>query len=224
MRAVDGSPPTGHRRFAALALTLACAFGLAGCGASDADRSPGSAPAPVMLTPKRTEAPGPVQPVYAGSIDQTELNKAIERYRITKNRAPATFDVGAADLNGDGKPEALVLFTGDDWCSATGCSLVIFQSQEFGYRPVSHVVSVRPPVLLPPAQGGVWRDLIVRTGGGAAPERSVRLVFSSKGYAANALIQPDAESDAVSQSARLIAGSGALSAGGPQAPGTGRNP
>ncbi len=223
-RTARDEPHRSARHAGGVLLACIWAFIAAGCGASDGDRTPGAAPAPVMLTPKRAEGSGPAQPVYAGSLDQAELTKAIERYRITKNRGPAAFDVGAADLNGDGRPEALVLFTGDDWCSPTGCSLVIFQPQEFGYRPVSHVVSVRPPVLLPPAQGGIWRDLIVRTGGGAAPERTVRLAFSSKGYAANALIQPDADSESVSQSARLIAGSGLPSGEPPQTPGMARNP
>lgn len=194
------------------------------CASSSPEQSLGPGPAPVVITPKRADGSQPAQAVFAGAIDQTELNKAIERYRITKNRAASPFDVGAGDLNGDGRPEAVVLFTGDDWCLPTGCSLVVFQSQEFGYRPVSHVVSVKMPVLLAPSQGGVWRDLIVRTGGaGGAPQRDVRLAFSAKGYAANALLQPDADSAAIAQSVRLIAGAGTLSAGNTQPPGAAQN-
>jgi hypothetical protein len=191
-------------RLAKNSVCLALAAVLSGCGATqsepEATATP-TGPGPVRLTPQREAAP--TQQVYAGGVDAGELAKAVDRYRIQKKRAESAYETGAADLNGDGKPEAVVLFTGPDWCSRTGCSLVIFQAQEFGFRLVSHIVSVRPPVLSAPPQGTGWRDLIVKTGGGAAPVRAVTVAFSANGYAANAINQPQA--DAGVQGASIIA-------------------
>ncbi len=142
--------------------------------------------------------------VYAGSLDKIELDKAIERYRITRKRTPSPFEVGAADLNGDGQPEAIVLLTGSDWCSKAGCSLVVFQYHEFGFQPVSHTINVMRPILAAPSQGVGWRDLIVKSVGNGSI-RTVRLTFGAEGgYPGNALIQPEADTATVSASERVI--------------------
>lgn len=186
---------------------MAIASAVAGCGSlqSEPEGLISAAPeGPVVLAPKRAADSGPAPIAYAGSIDPAELGKAIERFRVTKKREASPYETGAADLNGDGKPEAVVLFTGQDWCLKTGCSLVVFQSQEFGFRPVSHIVNVRPAVLAAPSQGSGWRDLIVKTGGGGAPVRAVTVSFSSNGYAANAIVLPMADAAVASSAASII--------------------
>ncbi len=190
-----------------LAASLFIATAGAGCGSLQSEpetMASSASQGPVMLAPKRAADTGPASVAYAGAIDPGELGKAIERFRLTKQRQTSPYETGAADLNGDGKPEAVVLFTGQDWCSKTGCSLVIFQSQEFGFRPVSHIVNVRPAVLAAPSQGSGWRDLIVKTGGGGAPVRAVTIAFSSKGYAANAIVQPAADPALASSAAPIL--------------------
>jgi hypothetical protein len=57
-----------------------------------------------------------------------------------------------------------------------------------------------------------WRDLIVRTGGGAAPVRTVRLGFTGKGYPANALLQPEPVSEMLSRSQEVMAETPAFAA------------
>jgi hypothetical protein len=157
--------------------------------------------APIALTPK-TDATA--SGALAGKINEDELRKAVERYRITKQRSASQFDFVGVDLNGDGRSEAAVLFSGQDWCQKTGCSLVVFQEEQVGFRVVSHVINVRPPLLVGPESSFGWRDLIVRTGGGAAPVRTVRLGFAGKGYPANALLQPEPVADMVSRSQQIM--------------------
>jgi hypothetical protein len=183
----------------ALVATLA----LAACGASSGQDAALNAQTPIALTPKQdaaSSAPG----ALAGKVNEAELRKAVERYNLAKQRTPGAYDFTGVDLNGDGKPEALVLFTGADWCQKTGCSLVVFQEEQVGYRPVSHITSARPPILIGPEASFGWRDLMANTGGGAAPVRTVRLGFSGKGYPANALLQPEPVADMLGRSQQVM--------------------
>ncbi|MGD9868272.1 MAG: hypothetical protein AB7U38_09780, partial [Hyphomicrobiales bacterium] len=109
-----------------------------------------------------------------------------------------------ADLNGDGGPEAVVLFEGRDWCASTGCSLAVFRREDQGFRIVSRTVRVRGPITASSNFTLGWRDLLVWTGGGAAPIRRVQLRFTSDGYASNALLEPDVPVDSLIEGPVLI--------------------
>lgn len=197
-----------HRsRAVALFTAVAAIFVLGGCGGGS-DGLLGSSPAsetqaPIALTPRGGGAQG-ASNTLTGEIDQTELRKAIERYQIIKKRSAGRYKTAAADLNGDGRVEAIVLFSGEDWCKKTGCSLVVFQMERTGFRPVTHVTSASAPILVGPGRNYGWRDLIVNTGGGAAPVRQVRLGFTGRGYPRNALLQPEPTGETLSQSQKIL--------------------
>jgi hypothetical protein len=192
----------GARRLK-LGPALAVAVALAACGGGNSTDSALTAQGPIALTPKQdagSAAPG----VLSGKLNEPELRKAVERYNLAKQRTPGPYNFAAIDLNGDGKSEVLVLFTGPDWCQKTGCSLAVFQEEEVGYRPVSHITSARPPILIGPEASFGWRDLMANTGGGNAPVRTVRLGFSGKGYPANALLQPEPVSEMLGRSQQVM--------------------
>lgn len=190
---------------------LAAALALAACGASSSPESALNAQAPIVLTPKQDASSG-APGALAGKVNEPELRKAVERYNLAKQRTPGPYDFAGVDLNGDGKSEALVMFSGPDWCQKTGCSLVVFQEEQVGYRPVSHITSARPPVLIGPEASFGWRDLMANTGGGNAPVRTVRLGFSGKGYPANALLQPEPVSDMLGRSRQVMGETPAVAA------------
>jgi hypothetical protein len=133
------------------------------------------------------------------AVNQDDLAKAVERLRITKKKAESPFEQAGADLNSDGRAKALVLLTGQDWCSPQGCTLVVMQPSEVGYRPMSQIIGVKAPVAVGPGSNAGWRDLIVKTG----TNKIVRLQFTGGGYPANASGQPDGSAD-VAQSEVLI--------------------
>lgn len=193
-------------------IALAAAFSaalLTACGGSSSgpEASGLNAPAPTALRPSQNAA---ANQALTGPVNEGELRKAIERYRVTKQRSASHYDFAGADLNGDGRPEALVLFSGQDWCVRTGCSLVIFQEEETGYKAVSHVTRVRPAIRVGPDSNFGWRDLVVDTGGGPAPIRTVRLGFTGQGYPINALLQPEPLPDMIAQSQPVISESRAF--------------
>jgi hypothetical protein len=134
------------------------------------------------------------------AVDQEALTKAIERLRITKKKkGDSPFDQAGADLNSDGRAKALVLFTGADWCSPQGCTLVVFEPSDVGFKPISHTIGVKAPIAVGPGSNAGWRNLIVKTGA----SKIVRLQFTGGGYPSNAAGQPDASAD-VAQSEILI--------------------
>lgn len=193
---------------------VAAALMLGGCGVSlwQSDSNASSPPpsgaagasqsGPVSLTPGRA-TDSQQQDGIAEQSDTATLKKAIERYRAARRRAEAPYETAAVDLDGDGRPESLVLFSGSDWCSPAGCSLVVFCREGFGYRAVSHTINVKAPLLL--AAGGTgWRNLIVSTGDGTSPARTVRLVHGPSGYPANALRQPAADRQSVAEATPVL--------------------
>src|SRR5208283_5318345 len=95
-----------------------------------------------------------------------------------------------------------------------GCTLVVFEPSEVGYRPISQTIGVKAPVAAGSGSNAGWRDLIVKTGA----NKIVRLQFTGGGYPANAASQPDASAD-VAQSEVLIQPQGGLTAAAAPAPG-----
>jgi len=187
-------------RFSATVTAIISAAALAACGSGDKPASavspgtPNADSGPVALSPHKA-----TPQTIAMPVNQEGLTKAIERIRITKKKGESPFDQAGADLNSNGRAKALVLFTGPDWCSPQGCTLVVFEPGETGYRPISQTIGVRAPVAAGPGANAGWRDLIVKTGA----NKIVRLQFTGGGYPTNAAGQPDASAD-VAQSEVLI--------------------
>jgi hypothetical protein len=187
-------------RFSAMLAAIISAASLAACGSGDkpvSAVSPGAPSAdsgPVALAPHKT-----TPQAIAMAVNQDALTKAVERIRITKKKGESPFDQAGADLNSDGRAKAIVLLTGPDWCSPQGCTLVVFEPGETGYRPMSQTIGVKAPVAAAPGSNAGWRDLIVKTGA----NKIVRLQFTGGGYPTNAAGQPDASAD-VAQSEVLI--------------------
>jgi len=186
---------------------VACLLLVAGCTAQPNTSGPAdiSTNRPVTLSPpSQTSQNSRDARVTMGALDETELRKAIERYRIKMERTESPVETAGVDLTGDGQPEALVLYTGPDWCTTTGCSFIVFRDSETGYEAVSRTTRVRGPVKIGPGSNAGWRDLIVKTGGGAAPVRFVRLGFSGNGYPKNALLQPGPTEEVMAQATEVI--------------------
>lgn len=174
---------------ACLSLTLLTSCGGGSRSAPSAGVTPG-AQAPVALGGASAQD-NTSRPSAVGSLDEALARKAIENYRLSKKRAAGPYLLKGVDLNGNGVSEAVVLFQGKDWCTQTGCSLAVFQKFQHGFRVISRTVRVKAPVAVTDAVTNSYRDLLVQTGGGPAPERRVRLQFSGEGYSRNAMLQKE---------------------------------
>jgi hypothetical protein len=77
----------------------------------------------------------------------------------------ATYALGFADLNDDGKNEAIVYLTTPEWCRTGGCMALVMTPEGTSYRVVGELLSVYMPIRVLNTKSKGWRDLAVNAGG-----------------------------------------------------------
>jgi hypothetical protein len=105
---------------------------------------------------------------------------------------PDTAYVSAfADLNGDGREEALVALHSGLFCGSGDCALYIYAPAGASWREVAELTIVNAPVRLLDARSRGWRDLAVSVrGGGMDLPHEARIVFDGRTYASNPSLAP----------------------------------
>jgi hypothetical protein len=102
-----------------------------------------------------------------------------------------TYIATYADLNGDGRDEALVSLNSGYFCGSGGCALHIYTPQGNSWREVAELTIVNLPVRLLGTQSRGWHDLAVQVrGGGVDRPREARIRFNGRSYATNPSIAP----------------------------------
>jgi hypothetical protein len=103
----------------------------------------------------------PAQGVYAQ--DLPVLEKAVQSF--ARATVPPRFTYVWVDLNGDGRPDAVVLMQGEEFCGSGGCTMAIFKGATNGFTLLStSTITSKPIRVLPEVQYG-WKTLIVTTHG-----------------------------------------------------------
>jgi hypothetical protein len=96
-----------------------------------------------------------------------------------------------ADLNGDGRPEALIHVRDRESCGSGGCNLYVLSPEGQGYRLVLRATLVRLPIMLLPTSTEGWRDIGVTVGGGGIRQPYVaRLRYEGGHYPGNPTVPP----------------------------------
>lgn len=149
-----------------LTAVLACAF--AGSSAAAVD----PATPPDLLKALRREFPPQDKPQEEQALTATK------------------FRIGWADLNGDGRSEAIVYVSGASWCGSGGCQLAVFEQQGAAYRLRGRMSVARLPIAVLDHRTHGWRDLSAAVGGGGVDRHLVALPFDGKRYAANPTTTP----------------------------------
>ena len=95
----------------------------------------------------------------------------------------ATYTAAFADLNGDGRAEALVWQHAGLFCGSGGCGLYIYTPEGDSWRQLDDLTIIGEPVLLLPTRTRGWHDLglTVRDGGMDLPYQ-VRMRFNGQSY------------------------------------------
>jgi len=121
-------------------------------------------------------------PKLIRSSPHEDLRRGLLRYRANW-----------ADLNGDGRKEAIVLIQSTDWCGTGGCQMYLLMPEGAGYRVVSVHTIVNMPVLLLETRTKGWRDIAVRSRFDAFTSHMARLRFDGDGYPSNPSVPPAVE-------------------------------
>ena len=102
-----------------------------------------------------------------------------------------TYVAAFADLNGDGREEALVPLYSGMFCGSGGCALYIYTPAGASWRQVAELTIVNAPVRLLATRTHGWRDLAVMVrGGGFARPGEARMTFDGRTYASNPSLAP----------------------------------
>jgi len=128
------------------------------------------------------------QNAQALSRDEESIRKLLQ----SRNDDKTTQYVAAfPDLNGDGKPEAIVYLIGKSWCGSGGCNLFILQKNGASWKVVTKMTITNPPIRIIDTKMNGWHNLGVWVqGGGIQPGYEAELRFNGKTYPKNPSVPP----------------------------------
>jgi len=107
------------------------------------------------------------------------------------NWAETSYVSAFADLNGDGRDEALVSLQSGLFCGSGGCALYIYTPEGASWREVAELTIVNAPVRLLNTRSRGWYDLAVHVrGGGVEIPQEARIRFDGRTYASNPSMAP----------------------------------
>ena len=103
-----------------------------------------------------------------------------------ENHGDTSYVAAFADLNGDGRDEALVSLQSGFFCGSGGCALYILTPAGASWREGAELTIVNAPVRLLSTRSRGWRDLSVMVrGGGIEIPYEARIRFDGRTYASN---------------------------------------
>lgn len=120
------------------------------------------------------------------STDDAQFRTWLVRYLADRPGVPdpnAVYGYALADLNGDGRDEAVVWARDSSDCGSGGCDLYVFVRDKSGWRRLSSTFITRPPIKILPTSTHGWRDLAAwEAGGGIERPFEARLRFNGHNY------------------------------------------
>jgi hypothetical protein len=126
-----------------------------------------------------------------GPADQSLRTFLQARFQQDRADFPDTRLVTAwADLNGDGRPEAIVYLISGNFCGSGGCNLLIFTPAGRSWRTVAQMSVTNPPIRLLGTSSHGWRDLAVTVSGGGVRRHEVLMSFNGQTYPGNPTVPP----------------------------------
>lgn len=122
------------------------------------------------------------------------IDVAVQNYlQSTKGPLYSHYDYTRVDLDGDGRRDALVMFSGPHsyWCDMNGCSLAVFKANNDSFTMVSESFPVRGPLYVAESKTDGWRNLIIHVSGQEyAAAKNVAMEFDGAAYPRNPFFLP----------------------------------
>lgn len=130
------------------------------------------------------------------------MPSGLEPFLDAQGFDPANRRVALADLDGDGRSEALVYLRGGDWCGSGGCTLLVLRRQRGDWLKVSQIPATRLPIRLLERRHHGWRSLQVHVAGGGGAAHDAVLDFDGRHYRGNPM--PRAATPAANPAGRTL--------------------
>jgi hypothetical protein len=134
--------------------------------------------------------------------DISALEKAIKAW--TEESTIPAYKYAFVDLNDDGRDDAVVLITGNEYCGSGGCSFIVFRGIAGGFKRVSSSTITRAPILLLTEKNKGWHALSVHISGGGVEPGQIIMRFNGKRYTGNPSMQPKAKKNDFKNAKTLI--------------------
>jgi hypothetical protein len=144
-----------------------------------------------LLLVAQTTQPPPVPPALAAAVQRHIAAEGAHELPVLRH--------ALADLNGDGRDDAVVLLTGSDWCGSGGCTMLVFRGTPAGFAYVSGSTITYDPIRILPEKVRGWYTLVVYSKG----RGDVLMRFDGTRYPLNPSRQPKA-SQAQVRAARVV--------------------
>lgn len=106
--------------------------------------------------------------------------------------ADSTYVSAFADLDGDGRDEALVYLNSGYFCGSGGCNLYVYRQIRGRWRQVSEISIANLPIRLLATRSHGWRDISVLVAGGGVRAHEARLSYNGRSYPSNPSVPPAA--------------------------------
>jgi hypothetical protein len=110
---------------------------------------------------------------------QNELGEDRDNYPDTR------YVLAWADLDDDGRGEAIVYLMSDNVCGTGGCTLLVYTPAGTTWRKVGDVPITNAPIRLLDTRTRGWRDIGVRVAGGGIRAFDALLPFGGTAYPDN---------------------------------------
>jgi hypothetical protein len=94
-----------------------------------------------------------------GQIPDKRMQLALPYLRTLFEDQTARYATAFQDLDGDGKPEAIVYLVSRDRCGTGGCDTVILAYVGESWKVITRVSISRPPIRLLKSKSNGWYDL-----------------------------------------------------------------
>ena len=159
---------------------------------------------PTLSTAMSSEASG-----LRSAIARHAERQAARERRLYGARIPAAnpstfrFLFGMYDLNGDGTPDAIVLFDGPADCGSGGCTLEVYRGTKHGFRFVSGSTISRQPIRILHETHFGWHTFTVSVGGGGAEPCNALMRFNGHKYPLNPSMAPCATAAQIESGVKL---------------------
>lgn len=101
--------------------------------------------------------------------------------------------LGFADLNADGKDEAIAYVSGPYWCGTGGCNAHILTPDGDSWKEVGNTTVSSLPIGVLDTTSNGWKDLAISFAGGGSPAGIGQMQFDGSQYPRNPTSAPETD-------------------------------